>query len=300
MGDRASESHREVEGLHEHRPSSGPPPVVLRLLWVLVAVLVAAAVALPLVDGRMPRGGPPESARAALRAALTATSVESTVHVSFTGSVGSGALDFTLSGTGEVDLPSKTLALHVTASVAGQKQTIVMEMAGGTLYLDIPQIDKMDPGKTWVSVATAGTAATGIGSTIGSLGKTADPGGMLRFLRQSGGTVVSLGPSTLDGTSVVGYRVTMDATSLSKAAANGDLPSGALQGARTVSVAVYVGGHLLRGLDVSEAGKEAFTMNIDFQDYGAPVTVQAPPAASVVPYKQIAKAGVLLAAVSPR
>jgi hypothetical protein len=300
MGDRMSQGQPEAVWPQDRRRPSGGPVTVLRTLWALLAVLVVAAVVVPLVAGRSPLGSSAQSARAALRAALTTTMVESTVHVSFSASVGAGALALALSGTGAVDLPSKTLSLHVSASDAGQKQTIAMEMVGGTLYLDFPQITRMDPGKTWVSVATVSSAKTGIGSSIGSLGSTADPGGMLRFLRQSGGTVVSLGPSTLDGTSVVGYRVTLDATSLSKAAANGGLPSGILQGARSASVTVYVGGHLLRGLDVTETGKEAFTMDIDFQDYGAPVTVQPPPATSVVPYSQISKAGVLLAAVTPR
>lgn len=267
-------------------------------LWGLLAVLVAAAVALPLADAGPRRGSDTSSARQVMREALTASMGQSTVHMTFSGSVVSAGVTVNVSGTGAADFSSKAASIHVTGTVAGQQETVTLEMVGGTAYVQLPAIAAADPGKSWLSITPG--SSTGFGSSMGNLGTFGDPSAILSMLRSSGAAVTSLGASTLGGTTVQGYRVTMDAASLGAAASALGLPSGATQKVGRLQVTAYVGGNLLRSLDVTETGQASVSASIDFHGYGQPVSVQPPAATSVVPFSQFAASGALPGHASSR
>lgn len=258
-------------------------------LWALVAVLAAAAIALPLADpgstapGPGPGGG---GARQVVRDALTASLGESTVQTTFTASVDAGAMSAQLSGTGAADLTTRSATMHVSGTVADQHESVAVEVVGGTVYVDVPQVAAVDPGKTWLSLRPG--SSTGIGSSVGGLGTFADPGLVLPFLRRSGAVVTPLGASTLNGTSVQGYRVAMDAAAIGAAAAGSHLPGGIARQVHQLVVTAYVSGHLLRALDVAASGHVSVTASIDFHGYGEPVSVQPPAPTTVVPLSQFA------------
>ena len=125
---------------------------------------------------------------------------------------------------------------------------------------------------------------------------------MLRLLAEQGNTVVPLGPSTIDGTVVQGYSVTLNAATIEAQLAHANLPSwmsSALSQINIESVTnnVYVDGSgLLRRYSVSltesapSKGTITLDESLDFSDYGAPVSVSAPPAGQVVTFEQFLQA----------
>lgn len=256
-------------------------------LWALLAVLTAAAIAIPFVTGG---AGPPRSvntvARLAVRHALTASLGETTVQITFTASLTGASVNANLSGTGALDLATKSAAMHLTGSVAGQRESASVEVLTGVVYVDVPEIAAMDPGKSWLSLRPG--AGTGLGSSVGGLGTFADPASILPFLRRSGATVTTLGASTRDGTTVRGYRVVLGAAALGSAGSAAGLPASIAGQVHQVAVTVYVAGNLLRSIEVIETGQTSLTASIDFHGYGQPVSVQAPAATAVVPFSQFA------------
>jgi hypothetical protein len=141
------------------------------------------------------------------------------------------------------------------------------------------------PGKSWVSLnlsqlsSPGGTSALGFGKTLGS-----DPVTALQALRQEGNAATDLGPSTVDGVRVEGYSVQIT---------NPDLG---------YEVYVDTAGQLIRVTTdvhetlVGQSLSESTTM--DFSNYGAPVTVTAPPAGEVGPFQSILKAATALSELS--
>ncbi len=168
----------------------------------------------------------------------------------------------------------------------------------GSVYEQIPGIDQLIPGKSWISLDLSS-----LQSAVGSQGTSAfgtgdNPTALLRLLAQQGNNVVALGPSTVDGTSVQGYEVTLD-----PAAHQGGV--GARQAALVDDRRTERGRHpddhaqgvrrrlgplatLQLGMDetVASAGKVAVDESLDFSRYGAPVSVSAPPADQVASFEQ--------------
>lgn len=275
------------------RPAASRRPMKWpAVLWSMVGALAAAAVAVPLLASA-PSAAPSAaaSARAEVTDALTASMGESTVQLTFSASVSASGMTADLTGTGAADLTTKAASMHVTGTVGGQRESVAMDVVHGTVYLQVPQIAALVPGKSWLSLRPGGSTA--FGSTIGGLGTFGDPGALLPFLRKSGAVVTPLGQSTLNGTAVEGYRVTMSAAAVEAAASAAGLPSGLGQGVHQLVVTAYVAGHLLQGLDVAATGEVSVTASLDFHGYGQPVVVQPPAPTTVAPFSQIAGAGAL-------
>lgn len=255
-------------------------------LWTMVAGLAAAAIALPLAD---PGGGDHPSgpnARLAVRDALTASMGESTVQVTFSASVGIAGTTAQLRGTGGADLTNKSAVMHVSGTVSGQNQAATVEVTGGTVYVQVPQVAALDPGKSWLSLRPG--SSTGFGSSVGSLGTFADPSTVLAFLERSGAVVTPLGASTRTGTSEQGYRVTMDEGAVASAASAAGLPAGAAGQVHQLVLTAYISGGLLRSLDVDETGTVPVSASIDLHGYGQPVSVLPPAPTTVAPFSQFA------------
>ena len=135
---------------------------------------------------------------------------------------------------------------------------------------------------------------------------------MLQVLAQHGNTVVALGPSTVGGVAVNGYSVTVNPSTVAQELKKRQ-PSGldAAGGRRSEGAQVHPEGlrrqlqpaALLRDARQTSRQRRARSTideTLDFSDYGAPVTVTAPPADQVESFEQFLQAaGARLAAATP-
>lgn len=284
------------------RPSRRP-----ELVLGILAVLLAVAGAVIPFTGMGATGRGPTNAHAAMSRALTSTMDESTMHATFTATVTAAGKTVQLTGTARSDRASKSGAANVNVQATGHHMAVSVVITGGQIYLQLPQISQVEPGKSWLSFPEPATGASGVGTaggtgsglSPGTLGQMANLGTFLQLLRQSGATVQTLGASTLSGTPVDGYRVKMDGAAVEAAIAKSGLPQAAQQALSAITVSsldftVYTGGGLLRGVDVDAEANVASigitvkaTLRLD--DYGQPVTVQPPPATATVTFGQVEK-----------
>jgi hypothetical protein len=171
---------------------------------------------------------------------------------------------------------------------------------GGSVYESIAGLDQLVPGKSWISIDFGSLATSSQSSS--AFGTGSNPTATLRLLAEQGNTVVPLGPSSIDGTAVQGYSVTLSAQRIKSQLAHANLPSwisSALSQVDIESVTndVYIDGSgLLRRYSVSltesapSKGTITLDESLDFSDYGAPVTVTAPPADQVMTFEQFLQA----------
>jgi hypothetical protein len=178
------------------------------------------------------------------------------------------------------------ISLGGTSGLSGEQLRMVF--VGGTLYLSFPQIPAPQAGKPWVSesLASAGPIFPG----------NSDPAAVLGMLGSEGNHVVDLGPTTVDGTAVTAYRVTVTLAALRAEMSRTNLPAGLARtaegalGTSSTVVTAYVDGangslrRVAADLHLT-VGKKTLAASIteDFTHYGAPVSITAPPAGEVVP-----------------
>lgn len=270
-------------------PVRRPRRRVIAGLAALVVVAGAAGTAVVASGGK--------SAEAAVIDSVNSSMADRTAHVSMNLAVTTPSATVTGSGTGSIDFSQSAMQLQLTAGVAGQQIQLQALYIAGTVYEQIPDLDQLIPGKSWISLDLSSLAAAGSQGSS-TFGAGDNPTAMLRLLAQQGNTVVSLGSSTIDGTSVQGYAVTLDPAVIRSELAQAKLPSwmsGALAQVNIgqTSMKVYVDGSgLLRriGIDIAEsiASSEKISVDesLDFSDYGAPVSVSAPPSDQVASFEQ--------------
>ena len=170
-----------------------------------------------------------------------------------------------------------------------------------TAYIKVPGGSGTLPhGKTWVAL-NAGTSDGLDGSLFGPFGGT-DPGDLLASLTAISASVTSLGPATIRGVQVTGFRVDIDPA---KAAARvprweraGFLQFTSSLGAGPIPVDVWVDSqNLVRRVKLSlhlpdGQGGPADTQMVevtDFYDFGVPVRVSPPPASQIASMSQFIK-----------
>jgi hypothetical protein len=151
-------------------------------------------------------------------------------------------------------------------------------------------------GKQWVKldVSKLGKSA---GLDVGQLlsGSQLQPGDVLSMLKAEGAKVTTVGSATIAGTATTHYRVTID---VAKALQARGLPSSLLGGAAaqlpTIPANVWIGKDgLVRRIKLSYAVAQTHAaMKMDLYDYGAHVTIAAPPSSSVVDATQLAQSSI--------
>jgi hypothetical protein len=264
-----------------------------RLVTSLVALLmVAAGGAFFLVVGSG------KSAEAAVIDSVNSTMADRTAHVSMNMSVSTPSADVTGTGTGSVDFSQNALQLQLTVGTAGQQIQIQAVYVAGSIYEQIPGIAQVIPGKSWISLDLSSLSPSS-GQSSSALGSGDNPTAMLRLLAQQGNTVVPLGSSTIAGTPVQGYSVTMDPAAIKAKLAQTNLPAWMTTALSHLNIQnstlmVYVDGSgLLRrfSMNLTETaattGKVTVDESLDFSDYGAPVNVSAPPPDQVASLSQL-------------
>ncbi len=255
----------------------------------VVVVLAGLGVYLGLNHHSSGGGGKSGKAKNATAAAASKTVNEKTAHVAISTKLSSSGLGQTdgPSAVGDFNLSKNEGSMSLTAPgsptplpVVFKKKTIYVNLGGA--------LSALLPGKTWVSASVLQMSSTsaGVNSSLSGLEQmVGNPFGLLRQLKTSGATLVSLGPSSFDGTSVRGYTVTLSSKALTKSA---DLVPASHT---TETVYVAKSGGQIKAIVIPttvNTGGQLVNQNVyvTFSDFGAPVTVTVPPASETVTLAQ--------------
>ncbi len=259
----------------------------------LVAVVVAGAV---VAVSKLHSSSAPADPQQAILTAAKATEGLQTAHMSMTERVGgvAGTGTVTVPANGVVNFSTGDADLHMT--IEGQPTSVVT--TGGVVYVSLPTIPQILPGKTWLSVDLGS-----IGSAAGGALTGGDPAQMLQLLAAEGNLVTPLGSSTVGGTSVEGYSVLINKAAVETQLAKLGLPAAAVQAgeqflkqAGPISYKVYVdSSNQMREMDFLmsvPSGSHSVTVaaSVDFSDFGTPVDVKAPAASAVANLQQFLQA----------
>jgi hypothetical protein len=231
-----------------------------------------------------------------LTAAVTRTAGQ-TARISMTTTMQMQSMSVSYTAAGEYDF------VHSRGTVSMQSPVGMTEIfIAPTAYIRISGDSGLPAGKPWVAL-DAGNSSGLDTSLFGPFGGT-DPADLLASLTAVSSSVTSLGPATIRGVKVTGFRVDIDAA---KAVAR--VPSWERAGLRAfisslgpgpIPVDVWVDGqNLVRRVKLSlhlpaGEGASASTKMVqvtDFYDFGVPVRVSPPPASQVASISQLIKNG---------
>ena len=261
-----------------------------RTLKLVSAVAVIAVVA----GGAYLFTGRHMSADAAVASAAASALANHSADIVVSGSGTAAGATFTVSGSGAIDFAQNDEQLSLTIAGGGQSLTEQYVYLDDTAYVNLGGlIGNIVPGKSWVSMdlsqLSSSSASTSALGTNGALGT--DPAAILQALSHGGAQATALGLSSVDGQSVQGYSVHIDATTLRQQIADAHLPSWMSQALATLNpnltyhVYVNTAGLLV---DVTGEGTEtvggqgvSVQLAMNFVHYGTTVNVSAPPAGEV-------------------
>jgi hypothetical protein len=282
-------------------PKHGRRPLAAAMSLVVVVLVIVGAVTI---------FGSSESAGAKVVNAVTTSLNDGSAHVTVNLTGSAADTNVTGTGSGGIDFSNDALQLHLTVGADGQQEPIDAVYEGGVVYESLPGLGAVAPGKSWLSIDLSSLQKEAAQDpSSGSLGS--NPAVMLQMLAQQGNTVVPLGPSTVDGSAVNGYSVTVNPARAEQQIKKAKLPPWmqlAVAGLKVhdLRFKVYVDqSGLLRSMvsQVSEstgaAGNVSFSETLDFSDYGTPVTVTTPPASQVESFEQLLQAAGSQASPSP-
>ncbi len=174
---------------------------------------------------------------------------------------------------------------------------ILLEQHGDyVIYLGLGVLSSSLPGgKQWIELDLSKLGKSA-GIDLGKLlsGSQLQPGDLLSMLKAEGAKIQKLGPATIDGAATTHYRVTIDmAKALQAKGLTSPLLAGVAAQMPKVPEDVWVGKdglvHRIRlsyGYERSRVG-----MTMDLFDYGAHVTIAAPPQSDVFDATQLAQQG---------
>jgi hypothetical protein len=266
----------------------------LRVVVCLVGAAVTA-VATGAIVGSTSRS---PDAEAEVISAARLSLVAQTAMVSIAGTMRSGADVVAFSMRGSIDFVHHDDELHGTTVDDGNEVVDGVTLVDGTIYEQVPDVAQRDPGKAWVSTDASTLASQTRGTSNG--GPAGDPTLWLSALARRGNVVAPVGTVKIDGDSVRGYAVTLDPAGIEiqtdqSRTATSNAPRAAVTKASS-EVDVDAFGHVLRqriAIDQT-IGDHRVTIRTQFaySHYGATVSINAPPAAQVVPlrsYLQMAK-----------
>jgi hypothetical protein len=228
---------------------------------------------------------------------------QNTADVTVSGTVRSAGVSIAMGGSGQIDFATNAMSLSVGATLSGGSLTETELLVGGNLYLDVTadghSLAAVTGGRHWLQIPFAQAQAQVM--TKGS------PGWSLSFLKQKSGSVVSLGPRSINGQTCNGYAVTPTKQAM-VAAAEAEGPKmglsqaetsaavQALQDAPPPTIRVWFDSErqLACQLTIDTqvgvptlAGSGSAQMIMTFTHYGVPVKVTAPAPSDTVPLKQL-------------
>jgi hypothetical protein len=263
---------------------------------VALVMIAAAAGGLLATSGRSSPPGSGTSPADFVVASTQNTVAQRTADMDITGSVVDvrGAT-IPISGDGQVDFTTNQFAASVDFQAAAGSVTEKELTSGSQAYMNISvdgqSMSVLTGGAQWVSIPFPQQSAGSIGGT------DVDPLRAITLMEQRGADVESLGPSTIDGEAVSGYSVTPSEaeiqSSLQHEVRAGQLPASALsdisgeaKALGTLKFDIWIDGNdLLRRESVDVGGGSSGTtadISMTFQDFGTPVSIEAPAPGSVV------------------
>jgi hypothetical protein len=271
------------------------------------AIAAAAAVTAGCGDG----SGSQALALDPVAAAATKTQDAGAARVRLTVAVSGQRRTIRLHGAGAIDGTSSEMSFNL-GSMAGQlgprlaklehasmKEVALEENGDYVIYLRLAFFSSQLPGgKQWIelNLSKLGKSA---GLDLGKLmsGGQLQPTDLLSMLEAEGAKVHTLGPATIDGVATTHYRVTVDvAKALQTKGLTSPLLGGIASQMKTVSQNVWIGTDglvrriaLHSSLPLGRAPRLA--MRMDLFDYGAHVTIAAPPSSQVFDATQFAQQG---------
>jgi hypothetical protein len=269
-------------------PSTRRPWRVVGALSAVALIALVASMALVLGGG--------SSASASVLTAVNSSLANKTADVTVTMTGNTEGVTLDASGTGIVDFTNDAMELDMSTTASGQQIHEKLIYLEDTLYESNPDLSQLFAGKSWVSVDLSAIEKAEGPSAAGSLGSEGNPVAMLRLLAAQGNTVTPLGSSTIEGTSVKGYSVSINQAAFHRDLAK--LPSWMRQlTANTevggISYEIYIDGqNLLRRITIGmhmSVDSISMSMNetLDLTHYGVPFAVTAPPPAQVVTLQQL-------------
>lgn len=256
---------------------------------VSLAVLVTVAGVTYSVDSS-------KNADAAIIDAVTSAIGSKTALVGITENVSTSSGVISISGTGAFDFTDHAFQMDVGGVIDSRHVVINAIYLNGTIFEQIPGISQIAPNKSWVSMDFSFLSKLSQPTGTSALG--GNPLATIYALTQSGASVTDLGSSLINGQSVEGYRVSFPASMLQSEANNTHFPAW-MQGAvkstsfKSATETVYLGGGELVRLDMNVAvgtatsGPVSVKEDLDFNNYGTPVSITAPPATQVITLNQI-------------
>jgi len=199
---------------------------------------------------------------------------------------GRGVFDTSTTGSGR---------LSMSVQSNGQPTTVDTLAHGNTLYLRSPVFQQALPaGKEWVRVDLAQLARQQ-GVDLGSLvDSNPTPNAALAYLRGSTGKVEKVGEEKVRGEQTTHYRSTIDLEQAARTAKGSTRRSIRrvidVAGVSQLPVDVWVGddGFVHKVRYTQHASRnQAAKISMELYDFGAPVTITPPPAATVIDFAQV-------------
>ncbi|MDQ2911215.1 MAG: hypothetical protein M3R26_01970 [Actinomycetota bacterium] len=200
---------------------------------------------------------------------------------------GRGVFDTGTTGSGR---------LAMTVEGNGQSTTVDTIVDGAVLYIRSPVFRQagLPAGKEWVRLDLARLAKQQ-GVDLGSLvDSNPTPNGALAYLRGSTGKVQELGKEKVKGAETTHYRATIDleqAARRAKGSTRGSIRRVIdVAGVKKLPVDVWVGedGYVRKVVYKQHSGKkQSAKITMELYDFGAPITITAPPAAAVVDFQEL-------------
>jgi hypothetical protein len=210
---------------------------------------------------------------------------------------GNGAIDGT-SAQMSFRLPSMAGLPGLNLKNASIKEIVLEQSGDYVLYMQLPFLAAQVPGgKQWIELDLSKLGKSA-GIDVGKLmsGSQFEPSDLLSMLEAEGAKVHKLGAATVDGTTTTHYRVTMDpAKALQSKGLTSPLFKSVASQMKTISAGVWVGHDgLVRRVRFAYSVPKAaarLAMAMDLYDYGAHVSIAAPPDSQVFDATQFARQG---------
>ena len=127
-------------------------------------------------------------------------------------------------GTADLDFAVGDMSAQVILGDDGENFTLNERYIRGQIYEQIPDLSRLVPGKSWVSVELSGAAQV-TGGRAGGFAGGGNPMAMLRLLSQQGDKASPTGSTSIDGIRVAGYRIDFDRSVVDQELSSADLPS---------------------------------------------------------------------------
>ena len=292
---------------HVVTAEAAPRPTPKRRLlgWSPLALLVAgttAAAALGVATGGSVVPGAGMVPADFVVSSTQQTLAQHTADLVVSGRISGAGTDVSITGTGQVDFASNSLTADLSTGTSGTSVSSREVVANGNVYvgltIDGMSMSQLTGGADWVSIPIPDQNAT---STFGT--GSVNPLSEIQFLERKGATVVPLGTSVIDGDVVSGYSVTPTRAEESQIVqheiSTGELPASDQQqvlnslnqlGTLTCDVWFDSSGLLRRESVNIGGGSSGVSGQVDFtyQNYGVPVSIEAPPASDVISSSQFA------------